>query len=250
MADYNKPMSKMRINRYIACCSSISRRGADSLIKAGGVFINSRQASIGDVVDTDIDSVTIDGKRISSQEKHYLAMYKPKFVVTTMNDPQGRVCIKDFIPQHYLGVFPVGRLDFDAQGLIILTNDGDFANIIHHPSFNIPKVYDVKVMPRATEGVIKKMRHGMYLDGIKIREAHIEKIHDSGNATYMKITLQQGIKNQIKRMAGAVRLHVISIKRISVGPVRLRGMKPGDIRSLTNAEIYLIHRPLKKHKGA
>lgn len=250
MVGYNKPMPKMRINRYIACCSIISRRGADSLIKAGKVGINSRPASIGDVVDTDIDSVIIDGKQISLQEKHYLAIYKPKFVVTTMNDPQGRVCIKDFIPQHYLGVFPVGRLDFDAQGLIILTNDGDFANIIHHPSYNIPKVYDVKVMPRATEGAIKKMGQGVYLEGIKIRGSHVEKMHDSGNTTYMRITLQQGIKNQIKRMARAVRLHVTSIKRISIGPVSLKGMKPGEIRPLTNAEVYAIHKPLKKHKEA
>ncbi|MCD6571015.1 MAG: rRNA pseudouridine synthase [Deltaproteobacteria bacterium] len=243
-------MPKMRINRYIARCNIMARRGADSLIKTGRVFINSRPASIGDIVDTDIDNVTIDGKQISLKENYYLALYKPKFVVTTMKDPQGRVCIKDFIPKRYRGVFPVGRLDFDAQGLIILTNDGDFAHIIHHPSFNIPKVYDVRVMPRATENAIKKMEQPIFLDGIKTRPARIEKIGNNGDTTYMKITLQQGIKNQIKRMANLVGLNVISIKRISIGPVSLKGMKPGDIRPLSSAEIYAIHKPLEKHKKA
>jgi 23S rRNA pseudouridine2605 synthase len=241
-------MSKIRINKFIASTGAISRRKADDLIESGRVFINSKKAAIGDLVDTLIDEVCIDGKPVSAQQKTYLAMNKPKFVVTTMNDPQGRSCIKDLIPPKYSGVFPVGRLDFDAEGLILLTNDGDLAHGIHHPSFDIPKTYIVRIKPRATPYQISKMSSGVYLDGNKTRPAHIVQLTENSNYTTIKITLAQGLKNQIKRMAAAVGLEVESIKRISVGPIKLKDIPLGDSRELTPVEISKLHKTLKTHK--
>jgi 23S rRNA pseudouridine2605 synthase len=241
-------MSKIRINKFIASTGSISRRKADDLIKSGRVSINSTKAGIGDLVDTLKDEVSIDGKSISAQQKTYLAMNKPKFVVTTMKDPQGRPCIKDLIPQKYSGVFPVGRLDFDAEGLLLLTNDGDLAHGIHHPSFDIPKTYIVGIKPRATPDQISKMSTGVYLDGNKTRPARIVQLSENLDGTTIKITLVQGLKNQIKRMASAVGLEVESIKRVSVGPVKLKGIPLGDCRELTPVEISNLHKTLKIHK--
>lgn len=241
-------MSKIRVNKFIASTGSISRRKADDLIKSGHVSINSIKASIGDIVDTLTDEVYIDGKPVSAQQKTYLAMNKPKFVVTTMNDPQGRSCIKDLIPPKYTGVFPVGRLDFDAEGLILLTNDGDLAHGIHHPSFDIPKTYIVRVKPLAKPDQISKMSSGVYLDGKKTRPAHIVQLAENRGTTTIKITLEQGLKNQIKRMAAAVGLEVQSIKRISVGPVKLKDIPLGESRELTPSEISKLHKTLKIHK--
>jgi 23S rRNA pseudouridine2605 synthase len=241
-------MPNVRINKYIASCTEMSRRKVDSLISQGKVLVNSRRASVGDVVDTDCDIVMIDGKKVGQSKKHYLAMYKPKFVVTTMNDPEARSCIKDFVPGKYKGVFPVGRLDFDAQGLIILTNDGDFSQTIHHPSFKIPKVYEIRVFPTATDEAISRMKHGVMLDGVLAKAVSVKKIRQKGKASYLSITLEQGIKNQIKRMAKAVGLNVEHIKRTSIGPVRLGSMAPGSIRPLSNTEISEIYKYSEKRK--
>lgn len=241
-------MPKIRINKYIASTGAISRRKADELIRSGRVAVNSKIASLGDTVDTSCDRVNIDGKPVSVQKIIYLAMNKPKFVVTTMHDPHGRQCIKDLIPSKYSGVFPVGRLDFDAEGLLLLTNDGDLAHGIHHPSFDLTKTYIVTVKPQANHDQISTMCAGVYLDGKKTRPAQIDQLGGSGSETTIKITLAQGLKNQIKRMAHSVGLEVTSIKRISVGPIKIKDIPPGKVRELTQSEVSNIHKILKIHK--
>ncbi len=238
-------MPKIRINKFIASTGAISRRRADELIRSGRVTINARTACLGDEVNIPADEVTVDGKPVSTQKVLYLAMNKPRFVVTTMDDPQGRDCIKDLIPARYAGVFPVGRLDFDAEGLILLTNDGDLAHKIHHPSFDLPKTYIVRVIPRAAEEQLARMRSGVYLDGRKTRPAQAVQLLDNSSGSTLEITLRQGLKNQIKRMAQAVGLEVASIRRISVGPVQLRNLPPGGVRELTPAELSDLHKILK-----
>jgi 23S rRNA pseudouridine2605 synthase len=241
-------MPKIRINRFIASTGTISRRKADELILSGRVAINAKTAQIGDTVDPHRDEVSIDGNLVSAQKMVYLAMNKPKFVLTTMYDPQKRSCIKDLIPSEYSGVFPVGRLDFDAEGLLLLTNDGDLAHGIHHPSFDLAKTYIVTVKPQATHDQISTMCAGVYLDGKKTRQAQIEQLGATRSGTTIKITLAQGLKNQIKRMAHAVGLEVTSIRRISVGPVKINGIEPGTVRELTPSEVSNLHKILKIHK--
>jgi 23S rRNA pseudouridine2605 synthase len=238
-------MSQVRINKYIASTGTLSRRKADELILSGRVAVNGEKASPGNTIDPDKDEVTIDGKAVHPLKPVYLAMYKPRNVVTTMHDPQGRDCIRDLIPKKYSGVFPVGRLDFDAEGLLLLTNDGRLAQTLHHPSHDVPKTYIVKLIPRAEPDQLKKMEEGIELDGIKTRRAEIEVLRSHARGTTMKITLRQGLKNQIKRMASAVGLKVTSIKRTSVGPVSLEGLFPGQIRELNSSEIGKLRKTLK-----
>ena len=207
--------------------------------------INGRPASLGDSIDPESDLVTLDGKPVSPQKAVYLAMYKPRNVVTTMHDPEGRPCVRDHIPRKYAGVFPIGRLDFDAEGLLLLTNDGSLAHALHHPSFNVPKTYIVKVTPQARGGQIEAMSEGIDLDEGRTRPADIESLRTSSRGTTLKITLRQGLKNQIKRMAQAVGLKVSSIKRISVGPITLDDIHPGEVRELKPLEIQKLHKTLK-----
>jgi len=142
----------------------------------------------------------------------------------------------------------VGRLDFDAEGLLILTNDGELSHSLHHPSFHVPKVYLVKVIPRATLEAIHRMEAGIILDGKKTLPAKVLEEHYVSEGSYLQITLVQGLKNQIKRMAASVGLRVESIKRISVGPVVLKRMYPGQIRELSPSEERSLYKILKKHK--
>jgi 23S rRNA pseudouridine2605 synthase len=238
-------MAGMRINRYIASTGEISRRKADELLGEGRVCINGRRASLGDTVDPQTDRITVDGMPVSPQKTVYLAMYKPRNVVTTLHDPQGRPCIRDYISPEYVGVFPIGRLDFDAEGLLLLTNDGSLAHHLHHPSFNVPKTYVVEVAPQAEEGQLQKMRDGVVLDGKPTRPAQIEMESTGPKGSTLRITLKQGLKNQIKRMALAVGLQVTAIKRISMGPVTVEGIRPGEIRELKPLEIQKLHKILK-----
>lgn len=215
------------------------------MLREGRVCINGRQASLGDSIDPGTDSVTIDGRAITPQKPVYLAMYKPRNVVTTLHDPQGRPCIRDYIPPEYAGVFPIGRLDFDAEGLLLLTNDGAMAHALHHPSFNVPKTYVVTVVPHAQEAQLEEMRKGVVLDGKRTRAAEVESMRAQAGGSTLRITLRQGLKNQIKRMALEVGLQVTAIKRISVGPVTASGLEPGEIRALAPREIQNLHKTLK-----
>ena len=238
----------MRLNKFIALSGEISGRGADELIGVGRVRINGTPGTIGTDVDPERDRVEVDGRRITPQKVHYLALYKPKNVITSLHDPQGRPCVRDYIPGRYRGVVPVGRLDFDAQGLLLLTNDGDLAHAVHHPAFDVPKVYEVRLVPRARAQALHAMAEGVLLDGKKTRPARIERLRDEAHATVVRIVLRQGLKNQIKRMAASVGLNVTDITRIAVGPISFDGMKPGEIRELSAVELSGLHKMLKRQK--
>lgn len=226
----------------------MARRAADVAIAAGRVTINNRPAVLGDTLDPACDTVAIDGKPLNIQPKWYLALNKPRYVLTTMHDPLGRRCIKELIPERYHGVFPVGRLDFDAEGLLILTNDGDLAHAIHHPSHNVPKEYIVRLTPTADRQALERMAKGVVLDGRPTRPAEIERLKDDQDGTRVRIVLRQGLRNQIKRMAEAVGVRVVSLVRIAVGPVRLQGLRPGECRPLTRAELTALYKMLKNQK--
>ncbi len=239
-------MTYVRINRFVARCGAISRRKADDLVRSGRVTLNGKRARLGDMVDEGKDDVRLDGRVLVPQQSVTLAMYKPKGVVSTLKDPQGRRCIGDLIPKRLAGLFPVGRLDYDATGLILLTNDGEIAQALHHPSYRVPKTYIVEVRPAPDDEALDTMASGVVLDGRKTLPAAVERIHSTRTGAKLKITLVQGLKNQIKRMGACVGIRVVSIRRISVGDVTLKGMAPGEIRPLTQREARFIHNLLKK----
>lgn len=226
----------------------MSRRAADNAIAAGKVSINGHTASIGETIDPETDEIKLDGEALHQSRKYYLAVYKPRYMITTMKDPEGRACVNDLIPEKYKGVFPAGRLDFDAEGLLILTNDGDMANAIHHPTHNMGKVYIVDLRPEASAAALRKMSEGVEIDGTLTRQSLVVRIQDAKGMTTVRITLKQGLKNQIKKMAEAVGLSVVSIKRIAIGPVSLGKMKPREIRELEDQEVRALLNIQKKQK--
>lgn len=226
----------------------MARRAADAAIAQGRVTINGRTAVFGDMIDPAVDEVAVDGQSLRVQRKWYLALNKPKYVLTTMHDPHGRRCIKELIPKRYQGVFPVGRLDFDAEGLLLLTNDGDLAHAIHHPSYSVPKEYLVGLVPHAEREALERMAAGVMLDGRLTRAAEVERLADNAQGTRVRIVLRQGLKNQIKRMAEAVGLKVESLRRVSVGPVRLQGLRPGEIRELSRSELAALRKIIENQK--
>jgi 23S rRNA pseudouridine2605 synthase len=239
---------QVRINRYLSQCGAMSRRAADNAVATGRVSINGHTASLGETINPDSDDIRLDGKSLYQSRKYYLAVYKPRYMITTMKDPEGRACVNDLIPENYKGVFPVGRLDFDAEGLLILTNDGDLANAIHHPTHNMGKVYIVDLKPEASASSLRIMSEGVEIDGIITRQAFVERIKDAKDMTTVRITLKQGLKNQIKKMAEAVGLNVVSIKRIAIGPISLGKMRPGEIRELEDAEVRALLNIQKKQE--
>ena len=239
---------QVRINRYLSQCGAMSRRAADDAITAGRVSVNGQAASLGESINPQADDIRLDGKPLHQNRKYYLALYKPKYMITTMKDPEGRECVKDIIPEEYKVVFPVGRLDFDAEGLLILTNDGILANAIHHPTHNVGKVYIVDLKPEAPAAALRKMSEGIEIDGIVTRQALVQRLNDEKGITTVRITLKQGLKNQIKKMAEAVDLSVVSIRRIAIGPVSLGKMRPREIRELSDLEVRALINIQKKLK--
>jgi 23S rRNA pseudouridine2605 synthase len=241
---------QIRINRYLSQCGAMSRRAADNAITSGRVSVNGHIALVGETITPETDDIRLDGKPLHTGRKYYLAFYKPKYMITTMKDPEGRACVNDLIPEKYKGVFPAGRLDFDAEGLLILTNDGDLANAIHHPTHSMGKVYIVDLRPEASAAALRNMSEGVAIDGIITRQALVERIKDARGMTTVRITLKQGLKNQIKKMAEAVDLSVVSIKRIAIGPISLGKMKPREIRELEDPEVRALLNIQKKQKLA
>jgi 23S rRNA pseudouridine2605 synthase len=239
---------QVRINRYLSQCGVMSRRAADDAIASGRVLVNGHRAALGENITPEEDEIRLDGKPLHQNRKYYLAAYKPKYMITTMKDPEGRECVNDIIPEKYKGVFPVGRLDFDAEGLLILTNDGLLANAIHHPTHNMGKVYIVDLKPEASAAALRKMSEGVEIEGIVTRQALVERLKDEKDMTTVRITLRQGLKNQIKKMAEALGLSVVSIRRIEVGPVSLGKLKPREIRELSDLEVRALQNILKKQK--
>lgn len=232
-----------RIQKIIANFGKASRRKAEEMILEGRVTVNGAVATIGMKADMFRDHIKVDGKLlVHADEKIYLAMHKPKGVVTTLSDPEGRPTIKDFLKGIRQRIYPVGRLDYDSEGLLLLTNDGDLANSVMHPSGDMPKTYLVKVKGIIDDASIAKIRKGMRLDDGPTLPAKCKRISDTGNHSWIEITLFEGRKRQIRRMLDRLEHPVIKLKRVSIDGIKLGSLKPGMIRELTQAEIEgLMH---------
>lgn len=223
-------MAQQRIQKVLSDQGVCSRRAAEKLIDEGRVKVNGHPVTLGDKMDPDFDKVSIDGKNVRVVRKRqyiYLMLNKPRGYLTTASDERGRKTVMDLLTGLDRRVYPVGRLDKDSEGLLLLTDDGAFANLLTHPSGGVGKLYRVTVRPRATEEQVVQMASGVVLDdGVKTRPAVIHVVTDEPGRTVMEITLHEGRNRQIRRMCEAVGLEVIRLKRTAEGPGQKEGPCP------------------------
>lgn len=231
----------MRINKFLADNGIASRRHADEMIASGKVKINGKTATLGENVEDD-DVIEVNGQVIShteKQEKYYI-MNKPKGVVCTVSDDRGRKTVMDFLPEGVGRLFPVGRLDYETEGLLLLTNDGDLAFRLTHPMNEIAKTYMAKIEGTMTEQDLNRIRSGIELDGVMTKKckAHIVQTHKE--YTKVHITITEGKNRQVRRMFEAIGRTVLLLKRVQIGNLKLQGLDRGQVRELTEAEILQI----------
>ena len=237
---------KIRLQKYMSECGIASRRKSEELIAAGKVRINGKVAKIGDKVDPVTDKVTVAGEKVQTEsELKYIMLYKPRGFVTTMNDEQGRKCVADLVSDVGVRVYPVGRLDKDSEGLLLLTNDGEFANNMTHPSKHVPKTYRVTVRPAINEEILNRLTTGIMIDGKMTLPADIRVISEEPNRVVMEIVLIEGRNRQIRKMCEECGLTVARLKRVQIGPVRLGMLAQGKWRELTPQELKGLKKAMK-----
>ena len=231
----------MRINKFLAENGLASRRHADEMIAAGRVQINGKIAVLGENVEEG-DEVLLDGQVISVSEKkeEYYIMNKPKGVVCTASDDRGRKTVMELLPENVGRVFPVGRLDYATEGLLILTNDGDLAFRLTHPSTEIPKTYMAKIEGTLTEKDLNPIRSGIELDGELTKKCRAHIVETNKNYTKVEITIKEGKNRQVRRMFEAIGKNVELLRRVSIGQLRLKGLDRGQVRPLTEREILYL----------
>ncbi len=229
----------MRLQKFIAECGIASRRSAEKIIESGRVYVNGELVDyMGCVIDPDRDVVEIDGKVIEPEnKKYYIVLNKPKNYVTTVSDDLGRPTVMQLVSDINARIYPVGRLDFDTTGLLIMTNDGEFANILTHPRHTVNKTYIARVDKPLDEGQLERLRSGIDLDGSLTAPAKAENIKRPQKGFEVKITIHEGKNRQVRRMLDAVGANVMSLKRISVGSLTLGNLPEGKWRKLSDAEI-------------
>lgn len=237
-------MAEQRIQKVLADQGICSRREAERLIAAGKVKVNGHPVGLGDKMDPDYDKVSIDGKNVRIVRKRqytYIMLHKPRGYLTTRSDDRGRKTVMDLVQDVPAMLRPVGRLDKDSEGLLLMTDDGAFINLLTHPSGGVGKLYRVTVNPRATEEQIVQMASGVVLDdGVRTQPCVIHVVTDEPGRTVLEITLHEGRNRQIRRMCSAVGLQVVRLKRNAEGPVKLGMLQPGEYRELKKSEISAL----------
>ncbi len=231
------------LDRVISKVGFGSRTEARSWIGAGRVSVNGRVIQTPDHwVDLERDRVTLDGKPIHAQEKIYILLYKPKGYITTYKDPQGRPTVYDLIGDVGQWVSPVGRLDQDTSGLLILTNDTKFADRVTNPDYKVAKTYLVKTSSRLEDSHIQQLRNRVELSDGPSRPAEVTRLRDSGNHTFIEITITEGRNRQVRRMVEAIGSKVSKLVRTAIGPIQIGGLQIGRHRPLTPAEVKSLGR--------
>ena len=227
---------KVRIQKLIANAGVCSRRKAEELIEKGRVKVNGQIAKIGDTADPEVDKILVDGIPINPQEKVYFALNKPVGYESTLHSTTGKPTVLELI-ETKARIFPIGRLDTDSRGLLLLTNDGEFSNLVMHPSSSVDKVYRVSVDGDVPSSLINVMRNGIQLEEARTRECEIEVLAKDKNKTILQFTLHEGRKRQIRRMLEAIEFSVIDLCRERVGNITLGKLNEGNYRMLKPDEI-------------
>ena len=218
-----------------------SRTEARSWIGTGRVRVNGRVIQNPEHwVDLERDQITLDGKPLRRAAKTYILLYKPKGYLTTYRDPEGRPTVYDLIQDAGGWLVPVGRLDLDTSGLLLLTNDTDFAERVMNPDHKVPKTYQVKTATRLSDEQIEQLRQGVELSDGPTRRATVERVRDSGNYTFLELTIAEGRNRQVRRMIEAVESKVLKLVRTAIGPVRIGDLPIGKWRPLTADEVRAL----------
>jgi len=233
---------EIRLQKLIASTGLSSRRKAEMLIASGRVSVNGKVVTeLGTKVDPALDHVKVDGKHLTSAQPFvYLMLNKPKNVMSTLDDPGGRDTVKDFLHGVSVRVFPVGRLDFDSEGLMLLTNNGELAQALLHPRYHVPKTYLIKVKGVLTDAEISQLQRGVKLEDGMTSPAVVKKIKRAEANSWLEITIREGRKHQVKRMLEFVGHMVIKLMRVRMGPLALGKLEPGEFRFLTDREANAL----------
>jgi 23S rRNA pseudouridine2605 synthase len=242
---------EQRLQKIIAEMGVASRRKAEELIREGRVTVNGSVATIGMKADLLKDHVKVDGKLLFKPEKKvYYIFHKPRGVVTSMGDPEGRPTVQDFMRGIRQRVFPVGRLDYDSEGLLLLTNDGDFAHAVLHPSKKIPKTYLVKIKGGLEDDNIEKLRTGIRLDRSVTAPAKVRRLRKTESNSWIEMVIYEGKKRQIRRMLERVGHPVIRLMRIKINGIEMGPLKPGTCRQISSEEMKILKRELHIGEGS
>jgi 23S rRNA pseudouridine2605 synthase len=229
----------VRLQKVLASAGIASRRASEQLIEEGRVEVNGKTVTTqGMRVDPDTDVIRVDGQRVPPPRRHvYLVLNKPRGVVSTMDDPEGRPTLTEYLTKRKERLFHVGRLDFDTEGLLILTNDGEFAHRLAHPSYEVSKTYVAEVTGTVSRPTLNKLRDTIVLEDGPIRAEKARLLSATAERSMVSITLHEGRNRIVRRMFDAVGHPVRRLTRVAIGPVRLGQLKPGELRELDRDEL-------------
>lgn len=245
------PRARSRLQKFLSDAGVASRRAAEEWILAGRVLVNDRIVdTLPAFVDPDQDHVVVDGAPVRPRRLDYFLVHKPKGVVCTNRDPSGRVRAIDLLPDLRVRLFPVGRLDADSTGLLLMTNDGRLAERITHPRFGIPKTYRAEVRGQVPNDLPAQMKKGVHLAEGKAQVGAVEIVHTSRQRSVLMITLREGRNRQVRRMLARLGYPVRTLKRVQIGPLSIRGLPLGAARRLTPKELAALRKELETGVGA
>ena len=241
----------LRIQKFLSRAGVCSRRTAEAWMLQGRVKVNGEACrELGTQIDPEKDRVEVDGTLIESPSSFiYLLINKPPQVITSLEDPEGRAVITDLLPKAMPRVWPVGRLDWDSEGVLLLTNDGKLTNLLTHPSHSIPKSYAVKVrgLLEDTSELVGQLRSGVDIGDAEITQpAHAQVRGHTGKNTWLEVTIGEGRNRQIRRMFDAIGHPVMRLRRLSIGPLTIEGLASGTYRSLLSSEVYELYKELEE----
>lgn len=238
-------MAKLeRLNKYLAECGVSSRRGADKIIEDGRVKVNGKVVrELGTKIEIYNDTVTVDDITVKADNRDIVVMFnKPKGCITSANDEKGRKTVFDYVKIDNVRLFPVGRLDYDSEGLLLLTNNGELANKLMHPSSEVPKTYIVKVKGEMPEHKLAQLRKGVEVDGVITNRSKVKLLEFTDGISRVQITITEGRNRQVRKMFEAVEREVIFLKRVAIGDLKLGGLSRGGYRYLNDYELaYLLN---------
>lgn len=246
-------MVKMRLQKFLAAAGVGSRRACEEIILEGRVSVDGiAMTKLGTSIDPDIQKVSLDGNRVRIPKKVYYLVNKPVgYICSNRRDKSKRPLVADLVQPNEMRLFSVGRLDVDTKGAIILTNDGEFSNLVSHPRYDIPKTYRVRVKGDVNAGILEKLRKGVWLAEGKTTPTEVSTIRSTRQDTIIRLTLTEGKNRLVRRILARLGLKVTELERTRIGPVRLGNLKVGKFRKLTSTEVKgLITPPRVKRKSA
>lgn len=230
----------VRLQKFIADCGVTSRRKAEHMIVMGEVKVNGLVCrELGTKVNPDLDAVEVNGTilNLMGVEKVYVLLNKPRAVVTTVSDPEGRATVIDYCRGIHSRIYPVGRLDYHSEGLLLLTNDGEMANMIMHPRYDVTKVYEVKIFGNVTESILKKLQNGMQFPEGFVKPKSVRVLEVLPNKTWVEFRLSEGKNREIRRLCEACELTIDKLRRVAIEGLSIQGIAPGSYRELTKKDL-------------